>query len=257
MAVLEARELSLTLADGSRLLDRVSLRLDTDGLALVGASGSGKSLTARCLLGMPPAGATMTGELWLDDRELTGLNAGEWRALRGRRIGLLPQDPEAALHPSLKVGVQLGQVLRFRAGLRGTAVTERALALLEQVRLPQPAACLHRYPAELSGGMRQRVLLALVLAARPRILLADEPTTALDPTLQADILALLLELRQAFGMRLLLITHDLALAAQACDRVAVMREGRILEAGRTDDIIARPQQDYTRALLAAARGGRS
>ncbi len=257
MTLLEARNLAVEFhrphRPAIRPVDGVSLALARgEALALVGESGSGKSLTALALLGLAPSGGRIAaGEVLLGGTDLLALPGRRRRELRGRRIGYVPQDTGGALDPVLTVGTQLLETLAVHRALRGAAARARATALLAEVGLPDPEGMLGRYAHELSGGMRQRVLIALALAGEPEVLVADEPTTALDVTVQAQILELLGGLRESRGMALLLVTHDLGLVAGHADRVAVMYAGRIVEEASVTALFAGPAHPYTRALLAA------
>jgi oligopeptide/dipeptide ABC transporter ATP-binding protein len=222
-------------------------------LALVGESGSGKSLTGLALLNIVPAPGRIApgSRVVFDGTEVTALAGEALRGLRGRRIGLVFQDPMASLNPVLTVGAQLREALTAHRPLPAADARARSVALLAEVGMPDPAARCRSYPHELSGGLRQRVLIAIALAGEPDLLVADEPTTALDVTVQAQILELLDRLRAARGMAVLLITHDLGIAAGRADRVAVMYAGQIVEQGPTAALFAAPAHPYTRALFRA------
>ena len=218
-------------------------------VGLAGESGSGKSMTIQAVLGLAAtAGATVTGSIRLDGTELTGLSPAALRAVRGRRIAAIFQSPASAFNPVFRVGVIVTRALRLH-GLSAAEARDRAAAAMRSVLLPPEL--LRRYPAQLSGGQLQRVAIALAIALRAEVLLADEPTSALDVTVQAEVLELLRELRDTRGMAILFVSHDLAVIAELCDRVAIMRSGRVIEQGPTQEVIAAPQQDYTRELLAA------
>jgi len=218
-------------------------------VGLAGESGSGKSMTIQAVLGLAgTAGATVTGSIRLDGTELTGLSPAALRAVRGRRIAAIFQSPASAFNPVFRVGVIVTRALRLH-GLSAAEARDRAAAAMRSVLLPPEL--LRRYPAQLSGGQLQRVAIALAIALRAEVLLADEPTSALDVTVQAEVLELLRELRDTRGMAILFVSHDLAVIAELCDRVAIMRSGRVIEQGPTQEVIAAPQQDYTRELLAA------
>ena len=221
-------------------------------LAIVGESGCGKSLTALGIAGLLPEGARIEGgSIELLGEDVGTLDEAAWRERRGQRIGMVFQDPMAALNPVLTVGEQIVEAIRaHRAVGRGEA-REQALALLERVQLPHPAQSYRAYPHQLSGGMRQRVLIAIAIANGPQVLIADEPTTALDATVQAEVLALLRTLQRDSGMALVIITHDLALVSRWADRVAVMYAGQVVESRRAADLLAAPLHPYTRALMAA------
>jgi peptide/nickel transport system ATP-binding protein len=218
-------------------------------VGLAGESGSGKSMTIQAVLGLAgTVGATVTGSIKLDGTELTGMSPAALRAVRGRRIAAIFQSPASAFNPVFRVGVIVTRALRLH-GLSGAEARDRAAAAMRSVLLPPEL--LSRYPAQLSGGQLQRVAIALAIALRAEVLLADEPTSALDVTVQAEVLELLRELRDTRGMAILFVSHDLAVIAELCDRVAIMRSGQVIEQGRTQEVITAPQQDYTRELLAA------
>ncbi len=238
---------------GKQLLRAVGLSIAPgEILGLVGESGSGKSLTALAVMRLLPEGATIRGRIFLDGQALESLSETAMRAIRGNRIGMVFQEPMSALNPVMTIGAQVAETLRLHAGLSRAAARVQASAVLDQVELPADRFLRSRYPHELSGGQRQRVALAIALAHRPRLLIADEPTTALDVTTQAQIMALLRRLVAETGMGLLLISHDLALVAGMAQRVAVMRQGEIVETGQTKTVFADPRHPYTAALVAAA-----
>ena len=219
-------------------------------VGLVGESGSGKTLTGAALIGMLPAVARQQADaIRIDGRELTALDEPAWRRLRGPGLAMIFQDPLAALDPVLTIGSQLSRVFRRHRAMNGRDAFSAARAMLENVGLDASLAA--RYPHELSGGMRQRVVIAMAMACRPRVLIADEPTTALDVTSQAQILALIRNLAADIGSAVLLITHDLGLVAQSCDRALVMHAGRIIEEGPVLRLFEHPGHDHTAALLAA------
>jgi oligopeptide/dipeptide ABC transporter ATP-binding protein len=254
VSVLELEHLSVrfeTPRGAVQAVRDVSLRLEPGAtLGLVGESGSGKSVTAQTILGLLPPGARVeSGSARFEGRELLGLPERELRALRGRRIAMVFQDPLSALDPLATVGRQLGEVLEAHLSLRRREVRRRCAAALAEVGLPDPEQRLGRYPHELSGGQRQRVLIAMALLHEPRVLLADEPTTALDVTLQAQVLDLFEALQQRHGTAVLLITHDLGVVARACQRVLVMYAGRVVEEAGVEALFAAPLHPYTRALL--------
>jgi oligopeptide/dipeptide ABC transporter ATP-binding protein len=222
-----------------------------EAVGLVGESGSGKSSLARALLGLlpPGTGRITDGSISIAGRDVTRLSRRDWEKLRGRPMAMVFQDPLSSLNPVMRIGTQIRESVRRHD--HDTDVAKRIGELLDLVRLP--AACAGSYPHELSGGMRQRALLAIALGCRPALLVADEPTTALDVTTQAEILALLRELRGRLGMALLLISHDLGVVADACDRVVIMYAGRTVEWGNTSDTFRRPGHPYASALLAAGQ----
>lgn len=221
-------------------------------LGLAGESGSGKTLTGLALLGLLPTGLGATaGSIRWRGRELIGNSEREWRAMRGREIALIPQHPMTALNPVASVGRQIEVVVRLHRGLDRRSARAEALVLLERLAVAEPARTLGRYPHELSGGTIQRVLIAMAMACRPRLIIADEMTSALDVTTQATILDQLTTLCRARGTALLLITHDLGLVARSCDRAAVMYCGQVVEAAPVEPLYARPRHPYSAALLAA------
>ena len=248
--VLELRGLGVSLADGTRLVDDVSLAVGQGEIVgLVGESGSGKSMTAYATLGLfPTAQARITaGEVLLEGRPLTHLPQAALRALRGARMGMIFQDPSAALDPLAPAGRQIAEALVAHGAARDAR--SRVGKLLEQVELPADVAA--RYPHELSGGQKQRVLIAAALAMQPALLIADEPTTALDVSVQAGILDLLKRLAAERGLAVLLITHDLGVVARICARVYVMYAGQIVESGDADRLLRAPRHPYTQGLLAS------
>ncbi len=256
---IEVRELSIAIRDeqgNERLMvSDISFRIAAgETLALVGESGCGKSLTAMSLLHLLPQPQVRlhSGEIILAGQAVHRLGKKQFRKLRSHRIGVIFQDPMTALNPVQPIGKQIDEVLRLhRPELARRARRDRTLELLKDVGLPAPEARLIAYPHQLSGGMRQRVMIAMALAAEPEVLIADEPTTALDVTIQAQILQLLKKLQDERGMAMLFITHDLALVSQLADRVAVMYAGKILEQNRAKALFQSPKHPYTRGLLAA------
>ena len=233
-------------------VDGISFRIDQgECFALVGESGSGKSVTALSVLRLLPHNGRITGgRVRLDEADLFDLPEYAMGGVRGRRIGIVFQDPMSSLNPVMSIGRQIGESLRLHLGLKGGALKRRTMELLDQVGLPEPARHLAEYPHQLSGGMRQRVMIAMALAGEPDLLIADEPTTALDVTIQAQILELLKRLRREHGMALWLITHDFGIVAELADRVAVMRAGKIVEQSGPEFFQAQ-QHPYSRELLAA------
>jgi peptide/nickel transport system ATP-binding protein len=221
-------------------------------IGIVGESGSGKSMSANAVMGLLPQGVeAVAGTITFDGREILGLSEKEMMALRGARISMIFQEPLSALNPLLRVGAQIVEVFEAHGALAGSERGARALKLLEEVGIPDPEAAIRAYPFQLSGGQRQRVMIAMALALEPDILIADEPTTALDVTTQAQILKLIEDLRRARGMGVIFITHDFGVVADIADRVIVMQTGEIVESGAADDVLLRPKHPYTRALIDA------
>jgi len=219
-------------------------------LALVGESGCGKSVTALSILRLvPKPGRIEAGRVRLGGREIQGLPVTEMRRVRGREISMIFQEPQTSLNPVVRVGAQVVEAIRLHERGSREAARARALELFERVRIPDAPERLDAYPHELSGGLKQRVVIAMALAAHPKVLVADEPTTALDVTIQAQILELLRELQRELGMAILLITHDLGVVNELADRVAVMYAGRIVEAGTRAEVLGQPRHPYTQALL--------
>lgn len=236
---------------GAPVVNNISFDLqEGEILGLVGESGSGKTVTAKSLLGLLPSnGHVSAGQAYYEGRDITELSEEQYASLRGKHIGLVSQEPMVALDPCFTVGSQLLEVLAIHHRGSKTNLRDRAVKLLERVRLPDPHSVMKMYPHELSGGMAQRVVIAIALAGDPRILIADEPTTALDVTVQAEILDLLRALREETGMSVLLVTHDLGVVADLCDRVIVMKQGELVESGGVEDIFYRPTNPYTKRLL--------
>jgi dipeptide transport system ATP-binding protein len=219
---------------------------------LVGESGAGKSMLGRAVLGLLPANAIISrGTIEFEGRDLLGMPEPERRGLLGRRIALIPQDPMTSLNPVRRVGAQMSMLLRHHLALSKRAALERATELLAEVAIREPRRVLELYPHEISGGMRQRVLIAMAFACDPALVIADEPTTALDVTVQRQVLQLVERLRLRHGAAVLFITHDLGVVAKICRTMTVLHAGRVLEDGETADVLAKPRHPYTRALLAA------
>ncbi|QHC69326.1 ABC transporter ATP-binding protein [Rathayibacter sp. VKM Ac-2801] len=243
------------------IVDGIDLALRRGGIhGLAGESGSGKTMTALAVLGLLPGSMTASGSIRLADdtgdgtTELVGASRQVLGAVRGRRVAMVFQDPSTSLHPQLTVGRQLTDHLRHHLGLGKEAARSRAEALLERVRVPDARAALGRYPHQFSGGQRQRIAIAVALACEPSVLLADEPTTALDVTVQAGVLQLLRELVDDGGLSILLVTHDLGVMSAVADEVTVMRQGLVVESAPRERLFTAPQDEYTRALLAALPG---
>jgi oligopeptide/dipeptide ABC transporter ATP-binding protein len=218
---------------------------------VAGESGSGKTISVLALLRLLPEGARVDGRALYAGRDLLALRPRALRQVRGREVAMVFQDPLTALHPMLPVGKQITEHVRLHEGMRRHAAAARAVELLEEVRIPDPEKALHSFPHQFSGGMRQRIAIAIALACRPKLLIADEPTTALDVTVQAGILRLLDRLRRENGLSVILITHDLGVLGSLADHVSVFYAGRIVESGAANDLLTRPRHPYTRALLDA------
>jgi oligopeptide/dipeptide ABC transporter ATP-binding protein len=239
-----------------RAVDGACLHISRgETLGLVGESGSGKSMTALSIVGLvPPSGRITGGTVMFEGRDLAALGERDLRHVRGARIGFVFQEPLSALNPVFTIGDQIAETLTVHGRAAGAAARARAIELLDAVRIPDPARRARDYPHQLSGGMRQRALIAAAIACEPPLVIADEPTTALDVTIEAEILDLLAEMRKRFGLSLLLITHDLGVVARLADRVAVMYAGRIVEEGATSEVLSAPLHPYTRGLLASRPG---
>ncbi|MET0291261.1 MAG: ABC transporter ATP-binding protein [Steroidobacteraceae bacterium] len=253
MTVLSVRDLRVQLGE-HRLLDGVSFDLKAGEVyGIAGSSGSGKTQLLYALMGLSPRSASASGSAVLEGRELIGLTQSELTRLRGDRIAMVFQDPMSALNPYLTIGTQLTEVLRVHRRMSRSAARDAAVAMLDAVHILEPGRRLRQYPHELSGGMRQRVMIAMALLCEPAVLLADEPTTALDVTVQAQVVALLAELTARLGTAIVFVTHDLGVLASIADRVAVMERGRIVEEASAEALYAAPSHATTRELLAAAR----
>jgi peptide/nickel transport system ATP-binding protein len=245
---------AISLRDGDRpILRRVALSVGTGEVhGLVGESGAGKSTIAKAILGIIPSQVKVTGgRIGFEGRDLLSLSAAELRAVLGRDIALVPQDPSTALNPSRRIDVQMTDGLRLKRGLSVKAARIRARALLDEVQIRDPERVLASYPHQLSGGMRQRVLIAAAFGLEPKLVIADEPTTALDVTVQKQILRLIRSLQERHGTSMLFVSHDLGVVAKICDRVTVLYMGKVVEHGATAEVLASPRHAYTKALLAA------
>lgn len=236
--------------DGRRVVDGVSFEVpDAARLGLIGESGSGKSLTALAILGLLPEGAVASGSIRWHGTELIGMPDRELARLRGDEMGIVFQEPRTALNPIRTVGRQIAESVRIHEGLGRRAAHQRAVEEASRVRLPDPSSIVDRYPHQLSGGQRQRVAIAMALACRPQLLIADEPTTALDVTIQAEILTLLLSLVEEHGMSLLFITHDLAVLAQVATHGVVLEDGKVVESAPVRELLTAPTSPVTQGLL--------
>ena len=256
--LLDVRHLSVTFGGTSPAVDDVSFQMSAgETLGLVGESGSGKSVTAFSILRLlQPPGRIVGGQVIFQGRDLLTLPEREMREVRGAGISLIFQEPMTALNPVMRVGDQIAEALLVHGKATRAEARARAVELLDAVRIPDAARRVRDYPHQLSGGMRQRVMIAIALACRPPLVIADEPTTALDVTIQAQVLELLRELKARYNLALLLITHDFGVIAEMADRVAVMFKGKIVEQGPVRTILRQPSHEYTRNLLAAVPGAR-
>lgn len=239
---------------GASILRDVSLMMMRgEVLGLVGESGAGKSTIAKALLGILPRTIRVTsGSILFEDRDLLTLPPRTLRQIIGNEIALIPQDPQTALNPSRRIEAQLTDGLRMKRGMSARQAHARAISLLEEVHIRDPLRVLQAYPHELSGGMRQRVLIAAAFSLEPKLVVADEPTTALDVTVQKQILRLIRAMQDKHGTAVIFVTHDLGVVAQICDRVTLLYSGKVVEAGSCADVLERPAHAYTAALLAAS-----
>jgi ABC-type dipeptide/oligopeptide/nickel transport system ATPase component len=257
-AVLSITDVGVRFAGGDArpAVDGVSLEIERGEIfGIVGESGSGKSTLANAVMGLLPGNATVTGSIRLNGSEIAGLDEDELRRMRGVDMSMIFQDASASLDPVWSAGDQIAETIRAHRAVSRREARARAIELMNEVGIPDAAARYSSVPHRFSGGMRQRIVIAAALANNPGLLIADEPTTALDVTIQAQVLQLIDRLRRQHGTTVLLITHDLGVVSQVCDRVAVMYGGRLLEVAKTADLFARPNHPYTRALLAANPAG--
>ncbi|WP_342363305.1 ABC transporter ATP-binding protein [Terrarubrum flagellatum] len=253
--IVEAKDLTVDFAAGRKRV-RAVLGVDLslrpgETLALLGESGSGKSVTLRALMRLHPKSAVIGGDITVDGRNVLAMSKAELAAYRGRTVSMIFQDPGLAFDPVYKVGDQIAEAVKRHEGCSFAEGRKRGLELFERVRIPSPERRLDNYPHEMSGGMRQRAMIALALACRPKVLLADEPTTALDATVQIQVLLLLRELQREFGLAIVFVTHDIGVAVEIADRIAVMYTGRIVESGSCASVIRNPAHPYTRGLLSS------
>jgi peptide/nickel transport system ATP-binding protein len=256
--VLRIDDLHVSVHDGAAAaVHGVSLQVRSGEIVgLVGESGSGKTLTCRAALGLLPAGcAVERGTVTFAGRDVTALSRRDWERVHGSHMGAVFQDPASYLNPSITVGGQLAEVLRLKLGLSRRRASRRAIELFEAVGLRQPERVFHQIPAELSGGMLQRVMIAIAVSCDPELLVADEATTALDVTIQAEVIELLRRLRDERGLAVLFVSHDLAVITELCDRIVVCYAGEVVESGPAEEIIERPRHPYTQALLRVASVG--
>lgn len=253
MAILEVKDLKvqlLTKSGYATAIDNLSFSLDSgEILGIAGESGSGKTMTALSLLGLLPPHAKVTGSILFNSRELVGLSSKEWHRVRGQEIAMIFQDPMTSLHPMLTVKVQMTEHMIYHLGITEAQAIKEAEELLADVRIPDPVKALNAYAGQFSGGMRQRICIAMALACKPKLLLADEPSTALDVTVQAGILTLLNRLRAERNLSILFITHDLGVLSSLTDRLLVMYAGREVESGKTQTLLRGPLHPYTRGIL--------
>jgi oligopeptide/dipeptide ABC transporter ATP-binding protein len=254
-AVLDVRDLHVgyrTARGIVRAVDGVDLSVERGRtLGIVGESGCGKSAAALAILGLLPDRSLVRGSIEFDGRDLAALGDGELQDVRGRDVGMIFQDPMTSLNPTMRIGAQIGESVRRHQGVGREAARARALELLEEVQIPRAQATLDAYPHELSGGMRQRVMIATAIACNPKLLIADEPTTALDVTIQAEVLELLERLRAEHDMAMVIITHDMGVIAQVAHEVVVMYAGQVIERAGAEELFDRPEHPYTAALLGA------
>ncbi|MBB3021094.1 peptide/nickel transport system ATP-binding protein [Microvirga lupini] len=253
--LLDVRNIEIQAANSTSIVKSVNLTLAHGAMAaLVGESGSGKTMASRSVLRLLPPGVRMTrGEILLEGENLAEASEKRMRQLRGRSLGMIFQEPMVSLNPAMSVGAQMAEALRLHTSLSRQEIRQLCIEMLERVRISNAAGCLTAFPHEFSGGMRQRIMIASVMLLRPKLLVADEPTTALDTLAQREVLDLLTELARDFNTAVLLITHNLGLVARYTENMTVLREGRVVEAGKTASIIAHPYQTYTRKLIAAAK----
>nr|WP_105435948.1 ABC transporter ATP-binding protein [Neorhizobium tomejilense] len=254
-AMIDIRNLSVTFNRGRKpvkAVNGVSLSVQPgEVVALLGESGSGKSVTMRSLLRLHPKGTTIEGSMTVAGRDVTGLTAKDLGAFRGAVASMVFQEPRLALDPVYTLGRQIEETIMRHEGISRSQAAARALALFQKVKIPSPERRLQNYPHEMSGGMLQRSMIAMALACNPKVLLADEPTTALDATVQIQILLLIRDLQKEYGLSVIFVTHDIGVAAEVADRIAVMYAGRIVEEGNVAEIIRSPRHPYTKGLLGA------
>ena len=252
--IISAKDVEITFSLRGRKLNAIrkcSLDLyEGETLAIVGESGSGKSVFTKNFVGMLDANGKITGgSIMFEGRDMTKFTEKDWLGVRGKKIAMVMQDPMTSLNPLKKIGKQIQESIEHHQGLKGEEAKKAAIEMLGKVGIPDPERRYEQYPHEFSGGMRQRVMIAIALACEPKLLIADEPTTALDVTIQAQILELMQELRQKLGMSIIMITHDLGVVASMCERIAVMYAGHIVEYGTADEIFYEPKHEYTKGLI--------
>ena len=252
--IISAKDVEITFSLRGRKLNAIrkcSLDLyDGETLAIVGESGSGKSVFTKTFVGMLDANGSITGgSILFEGRDMTKFTEKDWLGVRGKKIAMVMQDPMTSLNPLKKIGKQIQESIEHHQGLKGEAAKKAAIEMLAKVGIPDPERRYDQYPHEFSGGMRQRVVIAIAAACRPQVLICDEPTTALDVTIQAQILELMQDLRKKLGMSIIMITHDLGVVASMCEKIAVMYAGHIVEYGTTDEIFYQPGHEYTKGLI--------
>ncbi len=255
MSLLEIKDLNVTFTTGDgdvNAVNGVSFDIDAgETLAIVGESGSGKSQTAFATMGLLARNGRSSGSVKFDGKELLGLNASQLNKVRSQEIGMIFQEPMTSLNPYIRISEQMAEVLTLHKGMSKSDAIKESVRMLDAVRIPDAANRVRSFPHEFSGGMRQRIMIAMSLLCQPKLLIADEPTTALDVTVQAQIMDLLGDIRRDFGTAIILITHDLGVVAGFCDRTLVLYGGQIMEEGTTDDIFYQPSHPYTKGLLEA------
>ena len=252
--IISAKDVEITFSLRGKKLNAIrkcSLDLyDGETLAIVGESGSGKSVFTKTFVGMLDVNGKITGgSIMYEGRDMTKFTEKDWLGVRGKKIAMVMQDPMTSLNPLKKIGKQIQESIEHHQGLKGEAAKKAAIEMLAKVGIPDPERRYEQYPHEFSGGMRQRVVIAIAAACRPQILICDEPTTALDVTIQAQILELMQDLRKKLGMSIIMITHDLGVVASMCEKIAVMYAGHIVEYGTTDEIFYQPGHEYTKGLI--------
>ena len=252
--IISAKDVEITFSLRGKKLNAIrkcSLDLyDGETLAIVGESGSGKSVFTKTFVGMLDVNGKITGgSIMYEGRDMTKFTEKDWLGVRGKKIAMVMQDPMTSLNPLKKIGKQIQESIEHHQGLKGAEAKKAAIEMLAKVGIPDPERRYEQYPHEFSGGMRQRVVIAIAAACRPQILICDEPTTALDVTIQAQILELMQELRKKLGMSIIMITHDLGVVASMCEKIAVMYAGHIVEYGTTDEIFYQPGHEYTKGLI--------
>ena len=252
--IISAKDVEITFSLRGKKLNAIrkcSLDLyDGETLAIVGESGSGKSVFTKTFVGMLDVNGKITGgSIMYEGRDMTKFTEKDWLGVRGKKIAMVMQDPMTSLNPLKKIGKQIQESIEHHQGLKGAEAKKAAIEMLAKVGIPDPERRYEQYPHEFSGGMRQRVVIAIAAACRPQILICDEPTTALDVTIQAQILELMQDLRKKLGMSIIMITHDLGVVASMCEKIAVMYAGHIVEYGTTDEIFYQPGHEYTKGLI--------